>query len=246
MKYIVFLCCVFASTDLMAQCTCPEIPLASSGIVRIVVKNAAELNQALHTARANNGQCEILLENGIYQLNQNLLYIDPSMTDLTIRSINGNADSVIIRGAGMTGQVTHIFNVAAKGFTAADMTIGWVANHAIQIHSESNADSCLIQNVHFYDIGEQMIKGSGNDNGQFSDDCVIQCCHFQFTDGVASQYYTGGIDGHKTRNWLKSSTTLSSTFAVPTTVWQNTPYIFGMDVLALLYGTTQLSIVIVA
>jgi hypothetical protein len=166
------------------------------------VSDANELNQALHAANTNNGNYEILLEDGTYQLNQNLLYVSPNMANLTIRSKSNNADQVIIRGTGMKGNVTHIFNVAAKHFTAADLTIGWVANHAVQIHSENDADSCLIQNVKFFDIGEQMIKGSGSDNGMFSDDCTIQCCHFEFTDGVASQYYTGGIDGHKTRNWM--------------------------------------------
>lgn len=191
----------------IAQCLCPDLPAPDHSITSVQVSNVAELQQALLDANTNNGHYEILLADGTYQLSRNLLYISSNMEDLTIRSESGNADSVVIRGNGMTGNVTHIFNVAARKFTAADMTIGWVANHAIQIHGENDADSCLVQNVRFYDIGEQMLKGSGGGNDEYSDDCTVQCCHFEFTDGVASQYYTGGIDTHKGRNWLVANNT---------------------------------------
>lgn len=183
------------------QCECPDLPSLNNKVVSVEVSSVDGLQQALLAAQTNNGNYEIILNSGIYQLSRNLLYIGQNMKHLTIRSKSGDAKDVVIRGNGMTGNVTHIFNVAAKRFTAADLTIGWVANHAIQIHGESDADSALIQNVRFFDIGEQMLKGSGGDTGTYSDDCIVQCCHFEFTNGVASQYYTGGIDTHKGKNW---------------------------------------------
>ena len=65
---------------------------------------------------------------------------------------------MVIRGQGMAGGVSHIFNVAGSGFTAADLTVGWVANHAVQIQSSS--DNPVIHNVRFVDTGEQMLKVS--------------------------------------------------------------------------------------
>ena len=41
---------------------------------------------------------------------------------------------------------SHVFQVAADGFTLADVTAGWVSNHVIQIHGEkgvSNTRSVL-------------------------------------------------------------------------------------------------------
>ena len=210
MKKVLTACFLLSVIALTAQCDCPDLPDKRNGVQTVTVTNVNELQQALQLANRNNGHVEILLEDGIYNLTSNLLYIGTHMKHLTIRSKNGNADDVIIRGGGYTGNVTHIFNVAASHFTAADMTIGWVANHAIQIHSENDADSCLIQNVKFFDIREQMLKGSGNNNGSFSDDCVVQCCHFEFTEGVGFQYYTGGIDTHKGANWRVSNNTFKA------------------------------------
>lgn len=198
---LIGLCALFVQHQGRTQCECPELPPLKKDVITVEVSNANELQQALLAAQSNDGNFEILLEDGVYQLNQNLLYIGQNMNDLTIRSKSGKAENVTIRGNGMTGNVTHIFNIAAKNFTAADMTIGWVANHAVQIHGENDADSALIQNIRFFDIGEQMLKGSGGATGMHSDDCVVQCCHFEFSNGVASQYYTGGIDTHQGRNW---------------------------------------------
>ena len=46
-----------------------------------------------------------------------------------------------------------------------------------------------------------MLKVSGNSSPTYSDGGVVQCCLFEFPDGVAYQYYTGGIDAHRARDW---------------------------------------------
>ena len=201
-SFVTFILLWFFAPHASSQCLCPPVQ-PDLTTTQILVSNADQLQQALISARDQGGPHEILLENGEYTLKNNLLYIGPGMKHLTIRSKSGNAEDVIIRGQGMRGNVTHIFNVAASHFTAADMTIGWVANHAIQIHAENNADSCLIQNIKFYDIFEQMLKVSGGNSSSpdYSDGGVIQCCHFEFTNGVGGQFYTGGIDAHKSKGW---------------------------------------------
>lgn len=191
------------NTDTMnpiASCECDPLPAPTNTTTR--VSTVAELDAALQEANTNNGNRTILLEDGTYELTTNLLYIGTNMANLTLRSVSGNRDAVIIRGQGMTGSVSHIFNVAASNFTLADMTIGWVANHPIQIHGGTDADNCLIQNVRFVDANEQLLKVSGYAAVEASDNGIVQCCLFEFTAGVANQWYTGGIDAHNAQNWI--------------------------------------------
>lgn len=165
------------------------------------MSTVSELGNALSAANTNNGNVTILLENGTYQLNSNLLYISSNMSNLTIRSVSGNRDSVIIQGLGMGNSgVTHIFNVDADNFTIADITIGWVYNHAVQLHAENDADNFTANNVRFVDIREQMLKVSGGSAG-YSNDGKVYCCSFEFISDLAYQDYTGGIDAHRSADW---------------------------------------------
>jgi hypothetical protein len=125
------------------------------------------------------------------------------MKNLSLIGETGNRDDVIIKGLGMNGTVTHIFNVAASNVTIANMTIGWVKYHPIQIHGESNADNALVHNVKIIDGNEQFIKISGGASETHSADSgIISCCHFEFSAGIGNQYYTGGIDGHHCTDWI--------------------------------------------
>ena len=100
----------------------------------VVVSNVSELVNAILNANSG-GDKTILLQDGNYTLDQMLgVWAD----GVTVHSSSGNRDAVIIRGEGMDGNVSHIFLVAGSDFTVRDLTIGWVANHAIQIHGNDN------------------------------------------------------------------------------------------------------------
>ncbi len=201
MKKMLFLLFVLLPFFIQAQCECPSLPDDQTNRTVVNVSTVAQLDAALSDCNANNGNYTILLADGTYTLQNNLLYISDNMNNLTIRSASGNRDAVIIEGQGYSGNVSHIFNVAADHFTAADMTIGWVYYHAIQIQGNNDADNCLIQNIRFVNTAEQMLKVSGNSSSNTSDNGIVQCCLFEFPDGVAFQYYTGGIDAHSSNNW---------------------------------------------
>lgn len=186
---------------LNAQCECPPLPDDQTDRMVVIADNVIELRTALSNCNADGGNYTILLENGSYNLGDDLLYINGGMANLTIRSLSGERDSVLIMGQGYDGPVQYIFNVAADNFTLADVTIGQVMYHGVQIHGEHDADNCLIQNVRFVDIQEQMLKVSGSSSSSFSDGGVVQCCLFEFTDGVGYQWYTGGIDAHHAKDW---------------------------------------------
>jgi hypothetical protein len=163
----------------------------------VVVGTVGELVNAINDANAG-GDKLIECENGTYPLTDLLHIIADSMT---VRSLSGNRDSVIIRGQGMNGGVSHVFLVQGSDFTARDLTIGWVANHAIQIQGEQNADRPFISNVRFVDTYEQMLKVSAG-GAEFCDSGVVEYCLFEYTAGIGPQYYIGGVDCHRSRNWI--------------------------------------------
>ncbi|MCP4152187.1 MAG: hypothetical protein GY757_30895, partial [bacterium] len=108
--------------------------MGSAMLGAVVVSTAGQLATAIESAN-NGGDTEIILTNGSYTLSSALgIWAD----NVIVRSQSGSRSSVIVRGQGMTGGVSHIFNVAGTNFTARDMTIGWVANHAIQIWGNNN------------------------------------------------------------------------------------------------------------
>jgi len=183
------------------QCVCP--PIVESGNTTVTVQSVADLKNALDIANANNGNMTIKVDPGVYQLNTNLRFINTNMSNLTIMGSSGIKEDVTIKGLGWNNNaVTHIFNVAADHFTVANMTIGEVFYHPIQVHSNPNdADDFLMQNVRIIDAKEQLLKVSGGGN-LYADRGQVLCSEFEFTAGIAYQFYTGGIDGHRANNWV--------------------------------------------
>ena len=169
----------------------------ASGGTLITVANVAELRNAVEQANQQ-GNMTIQLEDGTYALDE-MLWISGS--GVTFRSRSGNRAGVVLRGQGIRGGVSHIFNVVGSDFIAADLTLGWVANHGIQIHSD--ADNILVHNVRFVDTGEQMLKVSYRPgDSASSDNGLVQWCLFEYPSGVGPQYYIGGIDAHQAHNWV--------------------------------------------
>ena len=173
------------------------ISILTTPVNAVVVGTVAELVSAVNSANAG-GDKLIECENGTYLLGDLLHIIADS---ITIRSLNGNRDSVTIRGQGMTGGVSHVFLVQGSDFSAQDMTIGWVANHAIQIQGEQNADRPHISNVRFIDTYEQMLKVSAG-GSEYCDSGIVDNCEFEYSAGIGPQYYIGGVDCHRSRNWV--------------------------------------------
>lgn len=163
----------------------------------IVIGSVPELLSAVEYANSN-GNAEILLLDGTYQLD-GMLWIDG--VNVGFRGQSGNRDAVVVRGEGMSGGVSHVFNVAGDYFAVRDMTVGWVGNHAVQIHGNSDADYPYFSNIRFVDTGEQMLKVSTDFGSNYSDGGIVENCSFEYTAGYGPQYYIGGVDGHQCRDW---------------------------------------------
>jgi hypothetical protein len=163
----------------------------------VVVTNVTELIDAIDDANSG-GDKLIECENGTYPLPDLLHIIADS---ITVQSLNGERDSVIIQGQGMGGGVSHVFLVQGSDFCLRDLTLGWVANHGIQIQGEQNADRPVVSNIHFVDTYEQMLKTSAGGT-EFSDSGLVEYCLFEYSAGIGPQYYIGGIDCHRSRYWI--------------------------------------------
>lgn len=166
----------------------------------VTVSNASQLEAAISSAQSG-GDKTIALSDGVYSLSQMLVV---TTNGVTVYGASGNRDAVIIEGKGMSGSISHIFNVAGSNFTVRDVTLRNVANHAIQIHGENNADSPVIRNVHILDTGEQMVKVSYDDGNMSvgSDNGIMENCLLEYSAGIGPQYYIGGIDAHNAKNWI--------------------------------------------
>jgi len=173
----------------------------------VVVGNVDELVAAIERANAE-GNLEILLEDGTYTLDD-MLWVEG--VNITVRGRSGNRDAVVIEGGGMSGPVSHVFNVTGDYFSAENMTVGRVANHGIQIHGDADCDYPRVVNVRFVDTGEQMLKVSYDPgNTAASDGGLVENCLFEYTAGVGPQYYIGGVDAHRAYDWIVRGNTFRS------------------------------------
>jgi hypothetical protein len=163
----------------------------------VVVGDVAALTAAVAAANEG-GDPEILLADGDYPLEEMLWIAAPGVI---LRSQSGNREAVILRGQGMAGGVTHIFNVAGAGFTARDLTLREVSQHAVQL--QADVDGVTLSNLHILDTGEQMIKVAydpaqperGSDYG------VLEGSLLEYSAGIGPQWYIGGIDAHAAVGW---------------------------------------------
>ncbi len=197
-----------SSNDLYIPSELPNVPDNSGNIPAesddvIYVSNVEELEATVNLTKK--GNCTVIIKDGVYILDSSLFLTG---NNLTYRSESGMRENVIISG-GMSkkgsGGINSIFQISGNNFTLRDMSLGRSKNHGVQILGEYDnaADHCYISNVCFFDIKEQMIKGSWNSSkpGNHADFGIVEYCLFEYTAGQAYQYSCGGIDVHRGQNW---------------------------------------------
>ena len=149
---------------------------------------------------------EILIKKWTYHLD-NGFWINTD--NIIFRGETNDPKDVVLIWKGMQWSISHGVRVVWDDVMIGDLSISNVANHAIQIHGERDADNVFIHNVEIFDTGEQMIKWSHNaDNSSIhSNNGTIQCSKFYYSAGVWPQYYIGGIDVHNGKNRTVSNNT---------------------------------------
>jgi parallel beta-helix repeat protein len=168
----------------------------------IWVGNVQELMATVHSTQEGNKV--VIIKDGVYKVTERL-YLTGN--NLIYRSESGNRDNVVLKGNGMDGDIGWIFGATGKNFAVKDLTIGEVRYHGIQVHGEADADNFYAQNIRFYNIRQQMIKGTFDKSKpeQHTDNGIVEGCLFEYTSGHSYDYYCGGIDVHHGINWRVSN-----------------------------------------
>ncbi len=141
----------------------------------------------------------ILLTDGIYKIDATLHILSPGVV---LRGKSGNRSKVIIRGEGMTEKKVGVaISIDASDVVVADLTVGSVQFHGIQVRGEAGANDVVLHNILVADTGQQLLKGSTGPTGKISERGLVACSVFSYTDAAPSDY-TNGVDVLNGKNWL--------------------------------------------
>lgn len=198
----VFVIVSMASVHAVAQTTCPPLPPPPGPVIEKWPADAGTLRATIAGAAPGT---TILLHDGFYDMSggdstHRLVFSTPG---LTLRSVSGDREAVILDGGYVTGELVSI---QASDTTVADITLSRAYYHPIHASGpDTPIENTLIHNVHIIDPGEQAVKinpvGAGTvDHG------TLECSHIELTDTgrpfIRNNCYTGGLDAHLATGWL--------------------------------------------
>jgi hypothetical protein len=196
---------------------CTWTPIHTTNTRR--VRTTAALTEAVAHATPNT---TILIDRGEYILDRTLDFSSPHVV---MRATDGDAAGVILRGGGMTEKRVGVaISVSASDVTVADVTVGWVGFHGIQVRGERGASRVVIHNVHIVDTGQQLIKGSTDGGREHADQGLIACSTLEYTDHAPSNY-TNAVDIIAGNNWVVRDNTVRRIRGLPTDAWNAGPAI---------------------
>jgi len=146
----------------------------------------------------NRPSTTILLKDGEYRLKQML---DLRAPEVVLRARSGDRSKVVIRGAGMDERLVGVaLSISAAHITLADLTVGYVGYHGVQVRGESGASNVFLHNVRVVDTGQQLVKVTISPTAS-ADDGVVACSLMEYTDHAPSNY-TDGVDALGAKGWV--------------------------------------------
>jgi hypothetical protein len=179
-----------------APTPCPRCAWTAPSTARTVrVATVPQLEAAVRAAQPGT---TILIGDGQYRLDA-MLHI--AVPHVVLRGAGGDAARVVLRGDGMAERRVGVaISVGAPDVVIADLTVGFVGYHGIQVRGESGASRVVLHNVHVLDTGQQLVKGSVSSGPDHADDGLVACSLFEYTDHAPSDY-TNGVDILAGRGW---------------------------------------------
>lgn len=175
----------------------------------VSVGTVGELQDAVRNVQS--GQT-VVIRPGTYDLTETLVVGKfAPVTNVTIRGATGDFRDVVIRGRGMEnagyGAVPHGISVYnAQDVTIADLSVGEVYFHPIDIQGIQGAERVRLYHIRAFDGGEQLVKSSAGGGG--ADFCTVEYSLFEYTAGTpATDHgggtgYTGGLHAHEADGWV--------------------------------------------
>ena len=187
----------------LAVC-CQQKPFASEPI-SVSVSSVKELRATFASLAKSSERAVILVQPGVYNVKRKRLVIPRD--NISILGATGDPEDVVFDGGGMRSGVGFIFDVSHDNISISGMTLRNVRNHLIQVRAERGASDFTLTNCIMQDAYEQLFKVSAShkDGAPYSDRGKISGCLFEYTAGIAPQYYVGGVNAHRTRDWEVSN-----------------------------------------
>ena len=204
-------CIIVCLAVLFLSVTLPVVYGVDKRGMTLTVSVSDDLPRVVDSAKTGT---TILLKDGIYKLSRPLVFRKPNVS---IRSVSGNRGKVVLDGKKGTGKLKRqnclnsIISVRASNVTIADLSICHARDHVIHIlpGNRGNIGNVVMDNIHVYDSGQQLIKV--NSNGRkpvyWVDDGVLKNSLVEFIDNsimqdLGTHFYTGGIDVHGGKGWI--------------------------------------------
>jgi hypothetical protein len=154
----------------------------------------------------------LLLADGEYDVS-GAEYIVFDVPGVTLRSLSGDPESVVIDGG---YEIGSILNVRADDVTIAEVTLQRCQWHPIHVTGgvDSDTNRTTIYRVRVIDPGQQAIKINASE-GYYADEGRIECSTLLLTDEGRERVtdcYTGGVDAHLARAWHVSDNHIEGFF----------------------------------
>lgn len=195
------------------SCNCGPLPEPNPEQEEIVTVNT--INDLQNEIDIATGKKTIYLETGTYHVTSTS-FVNVVNPDITIRSVTGNPEDVIIKGQGMgAAGMGHGIMINESNITIADITIRDVQNHAIIVQPYNAPSNLLFHNIRCIDAGEQLFKGSGTINEPKKHNGIIECSVFEYTTTLDQGNYTNGIDILNCHDWVIRDNLIKNIKAAP-------------------------------
>lgn len=167
------------------------------------VSTHAELRAAVESKEIPEQGLVVILAPGHYEM-KGPLYVRAN--NVFIKSSSGDPyDTTISWSAGdHRNKGGNLFRVSGNNFYLDGVTLTGAKNHLIQIVGEQQASFPIINNCILQNAYEQFVKVSYNKNTpeKKSVGGIISNSIFQYTKGIAPNFYTGGVDAIGAVDWV--------------------------------------------
>jgi hypothetical protein len=159
----------------------------------------------------------IVIQKGTYDLSMQLnIGLSHQVTNVTIRGETDDFNDVVLRGKGIdnafygnVGMGISVFN--AQHVTIANLSIGEVYFHPIELKGEAGASAITVYHVRLFNAGEQFLKAQPKPVGFGVSDSTVAYSLIEYTNGPPNTSHGGpigyfnAIDVLDGQNWVIES-----------------------------------------